>query len=84
MGLVQSTDLNLYRFIREKAEKSSVESKLCIWKKKRNVRFLTNRGIETGIGYVGKRQKNHWVETNCVFGRRRKLIGFGQTVDLKI
>ena len=42
-----------------------------------------NRGIETGIDYIGKRQKNHGVETNCVFGRRRKLIGFGLTVDLK-
>ena len=59
-------------------------SKLCNWKKKKNDRFSTNRGIETGIGYVGKRQKNHGVETNCVFGRRRKLMGFGRTVDLKI
>ena len=59
-------------------------SKLCIWKKKKNDRFLTNRGIETGIDYIGKRQKNHGVEMNCVFGRRRKMMGFGQTVDLKI
>ena len=57
-------------------------SKLSILKKKD--RFSTNRGIETGIHYIGKRQKNHGVETNCVFGRRRKLIGFGQTMDLKI
>ena len=45
---------------------------------------MSNRGIETGKDYTGKRQKNHGVETNCVFGRRRKLIGFGQTVDLKL
>ena len=52
--------------------------------KKKNYRFFMNRGIETGIGYVGKKQKNHGVETNCVFGRRRKMMGFGRTVDLKI
>ena len=39
---------------------------------------MTNRGIETGEDYIGKRQKNHGVETICVLGRRR------QTVDLKI
>ena len=53
------------------------------FEKKKN-RFLTNCGIETGIDYIGKRQKNHGVETNCVFGRRRKLINFKQTVVLKI
>ena len=49
--------------------------------KKKNVRYLTNRGIEAGIDYIGKKQKNHGVETNCVFGRTVYLI---QTVDLKI
>ena len=52
--------------------------------KKKNVRYLTNRGIEAGIDYVGKKQKNHGVGMNCVFGRRRKMMGFGRTVDLKL
>ena len=49
--------------------------------KKKNVRYLTNRGIEAGIDYIGKKQKNHRVETNCVFGR---TVYLKQTVDLKI
>ena len=49
--------------------------------KKKNVRYLTNRGIEAGIDYIGKKQKNHGVETNCVFGR---TVYLKQTVDLKI
>ena len=51
---------------------------------KKNDMFLTNRGIETGIDCIGKRQKNHGVGTNCVFGKRRKMMGFGRTVDLKL
>ena len=49
--------------------------------KKKNVRYLTNRGIEAGIDYIGKKQKNHGVETNCVFGR---TVYLKQTMDLKI
>ena len=72
-------------------------SKLCDWKKKKNdwfwinCVFLTNLGIETGIDYIGKRKKNHGVVTSCViernimgFGGRRKMMGFGRSVDLKI
>ena len=53
--------------------------------------FLTNLGIETGIDYIGKRKKNHGVVISCAiernimgFGGRRKMMGFGQTVDLKM
>ena len=50
-------------------------SKLCIWKKEKNDRILANRGIETGMDYIGKWKKNHGVGTNCVFGKRRKMTG---------
>ena len=33
--------------------------------------------------YKEKKQKNYGVGTNSVFGRR-KMMGFGQTVDLKL
>ena len=38
--------------------------------KEKNYRFLMNRGIETGIDYVGKRQKNHGFETNCIWKKK--------------
>ena len=56
---------------------------MCIWKKKKNDGFWMNRGFEIKRDYIGKKQKNHGVGTNCVIGRRRKMMGFGQTVDLK-
>ena len=58
-------------------------NKLCIWKKK-TIGFQTNRGFENVRDYTWKKAEKSWVGTNCVFGRRRKMMGFGQTVDLKI
>ena len=43
---------------REKAEKSWDLNKLCIWKKKKNDGFWTNRGFKISRDYVSKRQKN--------------------------
>ena len=43
--------------------------------KEKNDRFLANRGIETGMDSIGKWKKNHGVGTNCVFGKRRKMMG---------
>ena len=43
-----------------------------------------NHGFEIKRDYIGKRQKNHGVGTNCVFGRRKKMMGFGQTMDMKL
>ena len=34
--------------------------------------------------YIRKKQKNYGVGTNCVVRRRKKIMGFGQTVDLKL
>ena len=49
-----------------------------------NYGFWTNCGFEIKRDYIRKRQKNHGVGMNCVFERRRKMIGFGRTVDLKL
>ena len=57
---------------------------LCIWKKKKIDRFWTYRGFGNIRDYIGKKQKNHGVGTNCAFGKGRKMMGFGRTVDLKI
>ena len=59
-------------------------NELCIWKKKKNDGFWTNRGFEISKDYISETQKNHGLRANCVFGKRRKLIGFGRTVDLKL
>ena len=47
-------------------------------------RHWTNRGFENIRDYIGKKAETLWVGTNCVFGRRRKMMGFGQTMDLKL
>ncbi len=59
-------------------------NELCIWKRKKNDGFWTNHGFEMKRDCIGKRQKNHGVGMNCVFGRRRKMMGFGRIVGLKL
>ena len=54
---------------------------MCIWKKKKNDGFWTNRGFEN---IRGKKAEKSWVGTNCVFEKAKKMMGFGRTVDLKI
>ena len=58
-------------------------NKLCIWRKKKTDGFWTNCGFENIRDYIRKKQKNHGVVASCVIGRK-KLIGFGWTVNLKI
>ena len=60
MGFGQTVDLKYKRLYREKAEKSWGLNELCIWKKKKNDGFWTNRGFENIRDYIGKKAEKSW------------------------
>ena len=53
-------------------------NELCTWNKKKTDRFRTNHGFENIKDYMEKKQKNHGFGMNCVFGRRRKMMGLDE------
>ena len=43
-----------------------------------------DREFENIRDYIGKKAEKSWVGTNCVYKRSKKIMGFGQTMDLKL
>ena len=43
-----------------------------------------DREFENIRDYIGKKAEKSWVGTNCVCKRSKKIMGFGQTMDLKL